>query len=128
TQTMVGEYRVNEDLPSKVTQGRILIELAEPAEQNLKQILDTYKVWNHRPLADSGLHSITPDMTTIDLSRWTDNIRILNSRVVPEQQLREARFLNLESAKTFALVIELIVDERVSNANFDRVLVHYGIR
>jgi len=117
-QAIVGEFRVNQDTPLRVTQGRLALRFAEPVEENLEIILSKYKGYVSNS-SEYGIYWVQADMTTIDLTKLIENIQIHNTR--PGPKLREARFMNLESAKTFALTIELLLDERVSTVGFSQV-------
>lgn len=120
-ETGQAQFTLNGSPPWPISQGIVAIELAEPVQSNLEAILTKYNAQVQLHDEHSGFYWIAVDMTKVNLADLEANVITLNNRVEPEYYLNNLVFDNLESAKTFALLAELLVDDRVLSANFNAI-------
>lgn len=96
--------------------------------QNLQTIISRY---NAEVISgpDNGFYWIKVDMTTINLSDLESNLRLLNSRITdPDFIISTAGFANVESARTFALVAELLASNMAISSGFNPISETDSIR
>jgi len=122
-ETFEAAFSLNGEPPSPLQNGVLAISVSNPG--NLNTILSRYnaQLLDDEPSND-GVYWIRADMTTIDLTQLETNLRTLNSNNPDPQSefvLTQASFGNLESAKTFALLVELLADGLVDSIAFNGI-------
>lgn len=118
-------FSLNHSTPIKVATGEVYIHLAEPVQENLQDILDTYQgTVIETDHMDPDTRWIQVDMTQVDLSQLQEEVAYLNNRLIdhPELQLQNANFANLEAAKTFALIAQLYMSNKVKYVGFNGIV------
>ena len=126
-ETQVADISLNDHIPEQVATGLIHLEIAEPEAQNLNTILDEFNaVIIQEPLdiPDAPrFYVIQPDLTKVNLELLEPQIRQLNAQQEDDYlKLQNIRFGNLESAKTFAFAVNMILDNRVDSVGLEPVL------
>ena len=117
-------FSINQTEPPQILTGEVFIQIVEPVEENLQEIVQTYNayVFNNEGMSPDT-RWISVDMTKVDLTQLEGNIHFLNSLLVdnPEHIIRNASFGNMESAKTFALMAELYASGKIKYVGFNGV-------
>ncbi len=114
---------INNQPPGEFKTGQLAISLKAPVQQNLQTILQRYNAQLAEPEPVGGFYLIQVDLSTINLDNLLNNLHQINlAQTNPEFITQSASFANLESAKTFALLVELMVSGLVDGADMDNVL------
>ncbi|PIQ27229.1 hypothetical protein COW36_24920 [bacterium (Candidatus Blackallbacteria) CG17_big_fil_post_rev_8_21_14_2_50_48_46] len=127
-ETVAAAFMLNNSPPSPTENAVIGVALAEPVQANLQTILDRYN-GTVQSVVNDNFYFIKIDMTEVDLSILQTNIQIVNSQIFttkPDYVLTQASFGNLESAKTFAAIVDLIANGLVQGASLNNVYENSG--
>lgn len=110
-------------LPSAAI-GETLIHVAEPVQENLARIQEKY-VGAVLPIDEAdGIYLLKINMKAVDLSQLENNLRLLNEELIGmgSEQFQSIAFGNLESARTFALIADLLASQWVKGADFNTII------
>lgn len=115
-----------EELPPAAI-GEVLIDVAEPIQTNLELIKQRYVGDVLELDAAEGTYLLKVNMRAIDLSNLQHNLQLLNAELQdPAYLVRNASFANLESARTFAVIVDLLASQLVKAADFNSFLEPSG--
>ncbi|MGE3320614.1 MAG: S8 family serine peptidase, partial [Candidatus Berkiella sp.] len=124
-ETREAAFTLNNEAPSPVQNGVVMLHIAEPVQANLDAILQQYNGTVLDGPFNGNSYWIKVDMTQIELGSLQSNLQTINTRLANENAnefiLTTASFGNLESVKTFALIMELLLDEKITSANFNPI-------
>lgn len=100
--------------------GEAIIHVAEPVQANLQAIKDRYVGAVIELDGEDGTYLLRANMRAIDLSTLEANLLKLNAEVGdPAVMVRSVSLGNLESARTFALLIDLLAHDLVKGAELN---------
>lgn len=107
--------------------GEVLMDVAEPVQENLALIKQRYVAEAVEMDASKGTYLLKVNMRAVDLSNLQHNLQLLNAELSnPGDRLQTASFANLESARTFAVIVDLLANQLVKGADFNPFLKAMG--
>lgn len=120
-ETKTAYISLNQNYPAAVVTGQVMLSTANP--QALETILQDYNARIVSGPDSAGFYLVSPDMTRVDVSALEDNLKLLNEDIDdPNYIIHSASFGGLESARTFAFLVELMQRELVNGIGFNWVM------
>lgn len=119
-ETPVTTMSLNGEMPSSFKSGTLMVAPSEPAQQNLAAILEQYDAKLLSPDAIEGFYAIQINLSRVSLENLYNNLKQFNSiQEDGEYRTGEASFGNLESAKTFSALVELMSQGLIRGGGLD---------
>ncbi|MBT9544433.1 MAG: S8 family serine peptidase [Candidatus Sericytochromatia bacterium] len=108
-----------ESLPDAAI-GELMIHVQAPVAANVDTIRSRY-VGSVVPIDEAdGFYLLKVNLKAVDLANLQHNLQLLNTEIAdPQLMIRSASFGNLESARTFALMVDLLASNLVKGVDFN---------
>ncbi len=120
-ETKTAYISLNQNYPAAVVTGQVMLSTETP--QALETILQDYNARIVSGPDSAGFYLVSPDMTRVDVSALEDNLKLLNEDIEdPNYIIHSASFGGLESARTFAFLVELMQRKLVNGIGFNWVM------
>ncbi|MBF2052012.1 MAG: S8 family serine peptidase [Candidatus Sericytochromatia bacterium] len=111
---------INEHLIAPAAIGEVMIHVAEPVAANLQAIKERYLGDVIAIDADDAYYLLKVNMRAIELNQLEEKLLQLNTEITdPADMIRSVSIGNLESARTFALLVDLLTNEHIRGAELN---------